>query len=103
MRIIPILAAAAFLATSAAAQKAPPAMVSAPPTDMAFVELLDSRFGLFNAGADGKSFELTDTVPLKVGQSYGWFARLRLAMDRKQGKRRRGHHGVAEHGDQGAA
>jgi hypothetical protein len=77
MRILPILALAAALATSAAAQPAAPPAASPAPGDMGFIELLDSRFGLFNAGADGKSFELTDTVPLKIGQSYGWFAHLR--------------------------
>ncbi|THD62951.1 hypothetical protein [Phenylobacterium sp.] len=92
MRILPILAVTALLATSAAAQSPPllppppsakppaaaaPLAVTPPPGDMGFVELLDSRFGLFNAGPDGKSFEPTDTVPFKVGQSYGWFAHLR--------------------------
>jgi hypothetical protein len=42
------------------------------------VEILHARFGIFTKSPDGKNaFSETKSVPLKVGQAYGWIIYLR--------------------------
>jgi len=77
------LAAAASLALGAVGDAG--AVVESQTELAPSVQIQEARFGLLNTDADGKlSFVPATVVPLKEGQSYAWFVRMKT--DKKQVK-----------------